>query len=167
MAEDKNKIELPEPCDEIKKYLKEWEEKGHQILDDALNELFKKYPSNKDMNSVIIKASALNSIYHTYIVNMYGFSKHITEINNIDELIKEGKEEIIKTLGEFEGKNNYSFATKYCSFSNPEKFPIYDRNVNLMLWKYTEIDNFYNFKKKDLKDYTKIKKNNNRIQKTL
>lgn len=54
-------------------------------------------------------------------------------------------------------KRFYSFATKYCSHHFPKDFPIYDSYVEKVLIYFNKQDNFANFKREDLKDYSKFK----------
>lgn len=54
----------------------------------------------------------------------------------LEKCIKEGDPkavEIIRNDNSEKYKDAYSFATKYCSFSNPEKYPIVDQYVKKML----------------------------------
>ena len=51
----------------------------------------------------------------------------------------------------------YSFATKYCSHHKPDMYPIYDSYVDKMLRHFRNVDQFYIFNDKDLKDYPKYK----------
>jgi hypothetical protein len=48
--------------------------------------------------------------------------------------------------------NFYSFATKYCSFHNPDLYPIYDSNVVKVLKYYRKNDTNFTFKSADLKE---------------
>ena len=48
----------------------------------------------------------------------------------------------------------YSFATKYCSHHQPQKYAIYDSYVEKILWDFQNRDKFSDFKLPDLKDYT-------------
>jgi hypothetical protein len=58
-----------------------------------------------------------------------------------------------------EGKKrrNYSFATKYCSFHQPDLYPIYDSIVDKILKAYQRQDTFSSQPLGDLRDYRRFK----------
>lgn len=66
------------------------------------------------------------------------------KIKNLDENIKNGDFQAVNEIRDIfknnkENKNSrniYSFATKFCHFSNPDKFSIYDRYVAYLLKDY-------------------------------
>ena len=88
-------------------------------------------------------------------------SKHILDLN-IDSRLKEGDESLVNDIASIKingkKKNFYSFATKYCSHHNPTNFPIYDSYVEKVLVYFNKKYKFSNFKKSDLKDYSKFKR---------
>ena len=51
------------------------------------------------------------------------------------------------------GKTFYSFASKFCSHHEPDKYPIYDYYVEKMLLYFKGKEKFSKFKKEELKDY--------------
>ena len=53
-------------------------------------------------------------------------------------------------------RRTYSFATKYCSWHDPEKYAIFDGNVVKALTAYRKQDQFTAFRQKDLRDYAKF-----------
>ena len=148
---------------EVKKYLNKWETLDNYVLqEDSLNKLFiKTYPKNDDINDILIKASSLNDFYSTNIFSIFSMSKHLLNFN-IDYRLKNGDESLVNDIASIEingrKRNFYSFATKYCSHHNPNKFLIYDSYVEKMLVYFNKKDRFFNFKKIDLKDYAKFKK---------
>lgn len=159
------KVVVPKPCkNEVDFWLKEWnnpKNNNYVAQEKALEELYcVKYPTNKDLTSVLIKCSVLNDFYSTNIFKVYQVACHIVDLD-IDERLKKGDVTLVKEIEEvkFEEKNKYfySFASKYCSHHNPKDFPIYDYYVDIMLTYFKRVDNFYNFEKEDLKDYEKFK----------
>ena len=148
---------------EIKKYLNKWESLENYVLqENSLNKLFSKtYPKNNSINDILIKASSLNDFYSTNIFSIFSMSKHILNLN-IDHRLKNGDESLINDIARIEinGKKKYfySFATKYCSHHDPINFPIYDSYVEKVLIYFNKKYNFSNFKKSDLKNYSKFKK---------
>ena len=156
-------IEIPKPNKkEIIKYLNLWDSLENYVLQESsLDKLFfKTYPENKDINDILIKASSLNDFYSTNIFSIFSVAKHILELN-IDARLKNGDESLVNDIAKvtINGKQKYfySFATKYCSHHEPILFPIYDSYVEKILMYFNKQDKFYDFKKEDLKDYSKFK----------
>lgn len=156
-------IEIPKPNKkEVIKYLNLWDSLENYVLQESsLDKLFfKTYPENKDINDILIKASSLNDFYSTNIFSIFSVAKHILELN-IDERLKNGDESLVNDIAKvtINGKQKYfySFATKYCSHHEPILFPIYDSYVEKILMYFNKQDKFYDFKKEDLKDYSKFK----------
>jgi hypothetical protein len=60
---------------------------------------------------------------------------------------------------QFKGKNRrfYSFATKYCSWHRPERYPIFDSRVLVSLCAYRKQYSFARFIQDDLWDYRKFR----------
>lgn len=119
------------------------------------------FPNNIIIEDILIKASTLNDFYSTNIFSIFAVSKHIQDLN-IDERLKNNDETLVNDIARVEikgvKKNFYSFATKYCSHHKPCEFPIYDSFVEKVLIYFNKIDNFYDFKKEDLKDYKIFKR---------
>ena len=153
---------LSEKSDEnkeiIKAYLDKWNMLENYILqEESLNLLFNKLcPDNKSIENILLKVSALNDFYSTNIYDTYTVAKHILNCE-IDEDLKKGNIGLVSkialvTIGN-KTRNFYSFASKYCSHHKPETYPIYDSYVEKMLMYFKKKDNFYKFKKKELKKY--------------
>lgn len=137
------KENMEDMCNNYDRIIGEWGKVELRIPEEAIKDLCTdKYKSQTDINGVIAKISIINQIYSTRVKNIdtYWLAKHI--INNgkkLEEYIssedekdrikavqiiansKDSSEENIKKMN-----NHYSFATKYCSFHNSKKFPIYD-----------------------------------------
>ena len=157
-------IVLPKPCkEEVKKYLEKWDSLENYVLqENALDKLFfKTYPENNDIDDILIKASSLNDFYSTNIFSIFSVAKHIWSLK-IDERLKSNDETLVNDIANVningKNKNFYSFATKYCSHHNPINFPIYDSYVEKVLWYFKKKDSFTDFKKENLKEYSKFKK---------
>lgn len=112
------------------------------------------------MEDILIKESVLNDFYSTNIFLIFSMAKHILSLN-IDKRLENGDETLVNEIARLEinGKTKifYSFASKYCSHHNPIEFPIYDSYVEKVLIYFKQEDNFFDFKKDDLKDYSKFK----------
>lgn len=147
---------------EVEKYLKKWNATENIVLPEkSLNKLFlSTYKNNTDIDEILIKASSLNDFYSTNIFSVVTVAKHIYNLN-IDKRLKEADETLVNDIANViingKAKRFYSFATKYCSHHFPDDFPIYDSYVEKVLMYFNKIDNFFNFKREDLKDYAKFK----------
>ena len=170
--EDNNIAEssIPKPSiEEIKKYLKKWDNKEYCNKEEALNKLFFEIcPKNTDIKDILLKASTLNDFYSTNIFSIYPVAEHILD-SNIDSRLKAGDTKLVEYIKKVpigdDSRELYSFVSKYCSHHNPEEYPIYDSYVDKVLWYFrkrpdcsdSENSSFSNFKRKDLKDYVKFK----------
>lgn len=147
---------------EVEKYLKKWDTQENYVLQEkSLDKLFLiTYPNNTDISDILIKASSLNDFYSTNIFSIVTIGKHIYNLN-IDKRLQEADETLVDDIANVvingKAKRFYSFATKYCSHHFPNDFPIYDSYVEKVLMYFNKIDNFFNFKREDLKDYKKFK----------
>ena len=148
--------------EEIDKYIEKWDKQENYVLQEkALDKLFLKiYPSNKNIEDILIKASSLNDFYSTNIFSIFPVAKHILKLD-IDSRLKSYDETLVNELAlvDYNGKvkNFYSFASKYCSHHFPNEYPIYDNYVEKILIYFYKQDKFYDFKKEDLKNYSKFK----------
>lgn len=157
----KNKVDIPYPSmDEVEKYLNTWKGlENYTLQESALNKLFlKAFPCNTEIEDVLIKVSTLNDFYSTNIFSVYPVAKHIVSLN-IDERLNKGDISLVNDLADVTmenglKKNFYSFATKYCSHHQPEKYAIYDSYVEKVLKHFRNADGFSIFTDFELKDYT-------------
>lgn len=151
---------IPTPTKEIiEKYLKKWDNLDEHYVwqESSLNKLFyKDYKKNTDLNEILVKCCCLNDFYSTNIFSVYSVAKQIYKLN-IDERLKKGDISLVDEIANVQiagkNKNFYSFATKYCCYHNPDKFPIYDSFVDDMLWHFQKKDKFSDFKRIQLRDY--------------
>lgn len=165
---------------EAEKYLNVWDGlPNYTAHEEALKKLFRgeqsPFKRNDDLSNVIIKASALNDFYSTNIYRIFEVSQKIVSIKDFDERLIAGDHTLVgdfqtitfvdKIRGEERSITNYSFATKYCSHHQPEKFPIYDSYVEKVLVAlrgiYPEV---LKFKTSGLRDYTCFTKQLNIIR---
>lgn len=144
-------------------YLKTWTTLESYILQErSLSLLFGKLcPANTEIESVLLKVSALNDFYSTHIFDTYTVAKHILSCN-IDVKLESGDVGLVNQIARVtmkgKAKNFYSFASKYCSHHKPETYPIYDSYVLKMLMHFKKQDQFCHFKKDDLKKYDQFLK---------
>lgn len=124
------------------------------------------YHSSDLLADVLVKVSLLNSLYSTNILNTFAVAKHIVDIDFSKRVLfgnEDQKCELVHDVAKvtINGKlrNNYSFATKYCSFIKPHFFPIYDKYIKESLFYFNHLDQFTNkFIEADLKDFKTFKK---------
>ncbi|MDD5527553.1 MAG: hypothetical protein PHO56_01075 [Patescibacteria group bacterium] len=150
--------------EEVEYYLKLWDSlENYTLQESSLRKLFTKtYPSNNDLDDVLIKVCSLNDFYSTNIFSPFTVAKHIVKLK-IDDNLKQNDLTIVNKIARIEmnggnTKNFYSFATKYCSHHKPAVYPIYDSYVDQMLVYCKNKDNFDFFSKEDLKVYVQYKK---------
>ena len=117
----------------------------------SLNKLFKELcKKNDNIEDILIKCSSLNDFYSTNIYDVHTVAQHILSLNIDDRLVR-GDRSLVGDIAHVEvnGKDHffYSFATKYCSHHQPEKYAIYDSYVEKVL---------VDFNKKEREDKYKI-----------
>ena len=158
----KNKIILDTPTQNlVKKYIEKYNSnEDYLLVDRTITKLISHFRENKIIEDILIKTSVINNLYRTNIYSVNFVAEHIHSIADIDSLLKEGDkfavDKIAKTIINDKTRNFYSFATKYCHFHEPEKYPIFDSFVELVLVTYRDQYKFYNFKNKDLREYGKF-----------
>ncbi|MDO4896742.1 MAG: hypothetical protein Q3971_05195 [Moraxella sp.] len=155
---------IPTPSiDEVNKYLTLWQTlENYRLQENALNKLFIELaPNNTDISDVLIKSATLNDFYSTNIFTIYPVAKHIMQVKNIDERLKNGDVTLIDDIKTItingKTKHFYSFTSKYCSHHNSNDFPIYDSYVEKVLLYLNKTHRFSDFNQANLKDYAKFK----------
>lgn len=157
-----NKLRVPTQ-EEITSWLNTWDndEKNSHVVS-SMQVLFEKIPLNNNLNEIYAKIAALNDLYSTNIRKLYDVAKHIFSIQDIDERLRAGDLTIVNEVakvplvdkhGNEKVYNYYSFATKFCMFSNPEVYSIYDSYVEKVLIEFNEIDRFFNPKELNFRSY--------------
>lgn len=135
------------------------------IVERALKDLFKQYPDNNDHSQVLLKVVVLNRLYSTQIFAVHDVARHIhQQARDIDSALATGSPEIVDKIARVtlsingKKKNNYSFATKYCSWHNSASYPIWDSRVDRYVWSLQKRDRFSPFFKRnaDLWDYPRF-----------
>ena len=142
----------------------------NKVIEDMLNVYFQTDETlrkNTDLKTVLAKVTLLNSHYKTMIKNidLVAVARHILSIENFDKRLCsiDGKpdlqlvNDIACIKNKFNTMNNiYSFASKYCAWHHPDKFPIVDSYTKGMLYYINRDTGFYDkkFTQKDLKNYS-------------
>lgn len=152
--------ELPVPTETlVKSYIHEFDQ-SQKVVERALSRLFDLFPANTAPDEVLLKVVAGNALYGTNIFALEKVAKHIVGLD-IDPLLKTGQPEVVHRIAKVQlgetSRNNYSFATKYCSWHNSAEYPIFDNFAEQMLWSYQKQDNFSSFRRNDLLKYSQLK----------
>jgi hypothetical protein len=115
-------------------------DKENAVDERALAELFRQYPTNDDEAHVLLKVVALNKLYATNILAVRPVARHIYEhAEEVDRALKgnppspEVVDQIVAFTKPATGRQEWVFATKYCSWHRPESYPIWDSRVALYL----------------------------------
>lgn len=161
---------MTELTEEFKNCIKEFNQNEEtRDYDNAVTKTFllTSY-NNQDFDKVLIKVTVLDRLYYTSLFSIYEMAKHIKDnADELDELISNADIKAIELIRQGHGiktKNNkekdlYSFATKYCHWSNLDhKYPIFDSKVEIALnyMKNKKLIQF--FSDDDLRNYEKFKK---------
>lgn len=103
------------------------------IQENLLKHLVEEFPDHANRDAVEVKVKMLNLFYSTGIQATNAMVNNIMNINRIDQRLKEGDYTLINEIATLSLKKcvrfNYSFATKYCAYHQPDLYPIYDRIV--------------------------------------
>jgi len=164
----KKEINIEKPTEEFaRKYIERFSDNSngkirhYPFQEKAVVKIRHIFPKNIDITEILLKVGILNSFYSTNIFKPFAVAEHIRDLD-IDEKLEKGDLSIINDIAEnkISGKNKrfYSFATKYCSMHNPEKYPIYDSYIGWILNLYKKQFKFSNFKIDELRDYGMFKK---------
>lgn len=131
--------------------------------DIVLDLLAEKFPDN-NIESVLIKCVAVNSLYGTNVLAIYNAAEHVTT-ELASPYIDYDDDEFIKRLatisviqkGETRELHLISFASKYAHFFiNSEKFPMYDSYAMMMIKAHIAKDDM---KKNPMNPYIAFKEN--------
>jgi hypothetical protein len=136
------------------------------VVEDALKKLFTQYPANTNLSHVLLKVVALNRLYSTQIFAVVDVAQHIHRNGTeIDSSLAIGSPEVVDKIAKVtisksgKERNNFSFATKYCSWHNPESYPIFDTQVDRYLWSLQKQAHFAEFFiKNEFWDYSEFRK---------
>ena len=128
----------------VKEYVDKFDNDNNRseyFKDSAIIKLFEKFPNNTELDEVLAKVTLLNAFYSTQILDMdlLNVSRDIVALN-IDSSIRGDNIDIdvVNRIAyddrRLYQRKLYSFASKYCSFHNPERFPIADSYSKGMLY---------------------------------
>ena len=149
----------------VLKYLESWnnyrDHKMHE-QENALEKLFADYADNCSLENVLTKVSCLNDFYSTNIKDTHSVAKIIFDLG-IDDRLKNHDLSIVNEIADScknrsaGQRREFSFASKYCSFLQPDFFPIYDSRNKKILQYYAKELNIKGIKlDADYLEYVKI-----------
>lgn len=149
--------------------------RSYKLEETAISRSFEK--ASEDISDILARIVLINVFYST---NLHTSNKgsmpsvmdlaKIIECKYSDDDIK-NKEDIVnvvKTIAEVSGKDKvYSFASKYCNFIQPEKYPIIDSYTRAVLYYYFKETGVKKYTQEDLKDYSKYVEAINKFKKVF
>jgi hypothetical protein len=128
----------------LKKCLQEFEsDETSMLFYEAVRQTFEGCPGNSDKSFVLLKFIVLNNLYQTNVMARDKMVDHLHNLalkKGLDRLLISGKSEAVNKIRLGHGilvkkgpkeRDFYSFAAKYCHFSNPRCYPVYDRYVSI------------------------------------
>jgi hypothetical protein len=156
-----NRFELTLPTpDLVREACKKFDDENG-LIEDAVGDTFKLYPTNEIPKEVLVKVVVLNRLYSTQIFAVVDVALNICKrAAEIDSFLRAGSPEAARLIADVEVqgrvRHNYSFASKYCSWHNPCEFPIYDSRVDNYLWNLHKQTPHLAFQHEDLWDYPRF-----------
>lgn len=154
------KPELPTPQLVDRFYSQFDQDERYALGDRAILKLVQAMPHNDVIEDVLLKVCAINQLYSTQIYATVVMARHICTLK-IDPLLAKHDTGIVDKIAKApigkDGRNCYSFATKYCSWHDQMNYPIYDRFVEISLIAYRDHFKFHNFQPGELRKYGTFK----------
>ena len=157
--------QILEPTDKLVRERNDKFNHENKASEDALSYLFETYPTNRELRYIIIKVTSLDSLYNTNL-RMSGknavvkVASHILS-KDIDSKLQIGSLDVVNEIADIKINNkprhNYSFATKYCHWHQPDFYPVYDSYVDQLLWAYHNQLGFMDFQQAQLRQYPRYK----------
>jgi len=150
-----DQLTLPQPtvedvqaaCDEF--------DKENALVEDAIRQLREHFPRNVEVSQVLLKVLVLNKLYSAFVrdIDIEPMARHIAGLN-LDPLLADGSPNAVGLITKCGLPRRYfAFATKFCTWHNPNAYAIYDSAVDKCLWRYKKKDHFATFKRQDLRSY--------------
>lgn len=129
--------------------------------DDAIQCLVRQFPQSRTLYEVLAKVCVINNLYSTGIAATFEMAEHIIR-KNVDDALTAGDIDVVDKISYLtiggRTRHNYSFATKYCAWHQPEHYPIFDNFVRLMFIAYKDKDKFATFEGEGLRRYSEFKR---------
>lgn len=130
--------------------------------DNAITKLFGEYKKNISFETVLAKVCTLNCLYSAGVRNEHIrlLSEYISGIKELDSHLESGSLEAFYAIADPKVDINKVpvFASKYCHFHNPSKYPIFDSYSRIALIEINKDTPFTDaFGYKDLLEYRRFK----------
>jgi hypothetical protein len=126
------------------------------ITEKTIQKLFHTFPFNNRIEEIVIKATTIDRLYSTNVYSIIIMADHILSID-IDKKLNNYDVDVVEEIANIERsgskRRHYSFATKYCHWHKPDKYPIYDSYVQLILSAYNAEYHFTSNKTTELHKY--------------
>jgi hypothetical protein len=106
------------------------------LYEEALADLLNAFPRNNKLPQLLIKVVALNRLYSTQILGVENMARHMATIANLDARLADGDPHVVDEIAGFSiGSRtwHFSFATRFCSWHNPDAYPVQDARVDRYL----------------------------------
>lgn len=137
---------LKRPTMEMVKKYKDADGLGERLLMELFTE---KFPLNTNVEEVEIKIKMLNVFYRTQVAKT-SLEAEMIVAKGIDAKLRAGDLSVVTDITRVDWvngdkhycRNNYCFATKYCSFHRPDIYPMFDAYICNMLKKYQSAYSF-------------------------
>lgn len=141
--------------EEICSYIKRWNE-NKQYVENRKNieSVFEESCKTDNKMLTVFKVAIIDSRYNTHLKSIDDAAKSIASVKNLDKRLKIGDPSVVNELVTKHGVSAV-FASKYCHFSNPEKYPINDGNVRAVFVEYFGIPK-YRLERIFKKDYQNV-----------
>ena len=152
-------LEIPTP-QTVQHACSRYDEK-HHLAESTLDELFRLFPKNDNLNHVLLKVVAVNALYHTCIFDLEEVARHIHAHHlAVDTALSTADPAAIDLIARLtvrsRSHNFYSFATKYANCHQPQAYPVYDSRIDAYLWSLQSANRFSTFQHSDLCHYAKF-----------
>ena len=153
------RLPLPTPA-LVRDANRRFDQERYGRVDPVLRRIFSAHPKNRMFDDVLLKVALLNTLYNTRLLAIVAMADHIHTLR-LDGALAAGDPALVEQIAclTIRGKQrrHYSFATKYCSWHQPEQFPIFDNQVASLLLLYKRQWAFSEFNHDSLRNYDAYK----------
>lgn len=135
-----------------------------KLGNEVIRQFVEKNRGNSNLSIVATKVVLINSLYYTQIFAPLQVARHIHRLamkNSLDKLISDGDARAIDLITYVKiakkKKRFFSFASKYCHFHNPNKYPLIDSYVTNLLKKINGKEKRFDIDDEDFGKYEKFR----------
>jgi hypothetical protein len=132
---------LPFPTDQLVKEEAERFDQENEPEEKVLGQLLNLFGANTQFAEVRLKVAGLNELYSAGVKRKHieTIARHLATTSNFDTLLQHGSPDAAQQIIDCKGADRYfSFASKYCSWHNPNAYPIYSSEVDACLMWYRQ-----------------------------